>query len=124
MNAPNEWWRTFFSGTSVEMWLQAIPEEQTKQEVDFIERKLKVSPPARLLDVPCGGGRHALALAARGYAITGVDISPDFLNAARTGAAKRLVQVAWEQRDMRDLPWVEEFDGASCFGNSFGYQDE
>src|SRR5215472_9529427 len=101
MNAPSELWRTFFSGRSVEMWLQAIPEEQTKQEADFIERKLQVSPPARLLDVPCGGGRHALALAARGYVVTGVDISSDFLNAARAGAVERSVQVSWEQRDMR-----------------------
>src|SRR6516225_8972777 len=103
MNAPNEWWRTFFSGTSVQMWLQATAEEQTKQEADFIQKMLQDPPPARLLDVPCGGGRHALALAGRGYAMTGVDISSDFLNAARDGAARRSLQVAWEQRDMRHL---------------------
>jgi SAM-dependent methyltransferase len=124
MNAPNEWWRAFFSGTAVEMWLQATPEEQTELEAEFIQKLLQVPQPARLLDVPCGGGRHALALAGRGYAITGVDISSDFLHAARAGAAERSVKVAWEQRDMRDLPWAEEFDGAYCFGNSFGYQDD
>jgi O-methyltransferase involved in polyketide biosynthesis len=30
----------------------------------------------------------------------------------------------WEHRDMRDLPWKGEFDGAFCFGGSFGYFDE
>jgi SAM-dependent methyltransferase len=124
MNAPDDWWRTFFSGTSVEMWLQATPQEQTEQEADFIQKGLQVPPPGRLLDVPCGGGRHALALAGRGYAVTGVDLSPDFLEAARAGAAARPVAVAWEQRDMRDLPWAQEFDGAYCFGNSFGYLDD
>jgi SAM-dependent methyltransferase len=106
------------------MWLQATPAEQTKQEADFIQKMLQVPPPARLLDVPCGGGRHSLALAGRGYAMTGVDISSDFLNAARAGATERSLKVAWEQRDMRELPWAAEFDGAYCFGNSFGYQDE
>jgi SAM-dependent methyltransferase len=130
MKAPNDWWRTFFSGTAVQMWLQATSEEQTKQEADFIQKMVQVPPPGRLLDVPCGGGRHALALAVRGYVMTGVDISSDFLNAARAGSLGRTAPgtlpatVTWEQRDMCDLPWAEEFDGAYCFGNSFGYQDE
>jgi len=124
MSAPDEWWRTFFSGLSVEMWLQATPEEQTRQEADFIQKMLQVRPPSRLLDVPCGGGRHALALAGRGYSLTGVDISSDFLNAARAAATERSLKVAWEQRDTRELPWTAEFEGAYCFGNSIGYQDE
>src|SRR5262249_2666731 len=124
MSAPDGWWRTFFLGLSVEMWLQATPEEQTRQEADFIQKMLQVRTPARLLDVPCGGGRHALALAGRGYSLTGVDISSDFLNAARAAATERSLKVAWEQRDMCELPWTAEFEGAYCFGNSFGYQDE
>jgi hypothetical protein len=32
--------------------------------------------------------------------------------------------VRWEQRDMRDLPWRDTFDGAYCVGNSFGYLDD
>ena len=56
--------------------------------------------------------------------MTGVDLSTDFLKAARSetdGASKSIV---WEQREMRDLPWTEEFDGAFCFGNSFAYDDD
>jgi SAM-dependent methyltransferase len=118
-----EWWRTFFSGPMVEMWLQATTEEQTRREADFIQRILQAAPPAKLLDAPCGGGRHAVELAARGYALTAVDISADFLTAARARAAERGREVCWEQRDMRDLPWQQEFDGAYCFGNSFGYYE-
>ena len=122
MTAPTDWWRTFFSGVMAEGWLQAMPPEQTRLEADFVEQALHVAPPARLLDVPCGGGRHSLALAARGYAMTGVDLSPVFLAAARSGPAAG--QVAWEQRDMRDLPWPQTFDGAFSLGNSFGYYDD
>jgi SAM-dependent methyltransferase len=108
----------------VESWLQMIAEEQTKSEADFIKKELGVLPSAKILDVPCGGGRHSLALAAAGYQMTGVDISADFLKAARATAAERKLSVSWEQRDMRDLPWRNTFDGAFCFGNSFGYYDD
>jgi SAM-dependent methyltransferase len=124
MNAEPDWWRTFFSGLAVEMWLQAVPEELTRSEADFIHAKLQVRPPAKLLDVPCGGGRHSLALAALGYHVTGVDISPSFLDAARSRATERDLKVQWEQREMVDLPWPGSLDGAFCFGNSFGYGDD
>jgi SAM-dependent methyltransferase len=124
MNAPTDWWKTFFSGLAVEIWLRAMPEEATKREADFIRAHLQVSPPTQLLDVPCGGGRHSLALTASGYRVTGVDISPAFLESARSQAAQRKLAVQWEQREMTDLPWTSTFDGAFCFGNSFGYLED
>ncbi len=101
-----------------------MPEEVTQREADFIRAQLQVSPAAQLLDVPCGGGRHSLALAATGYRVTGVDISPTFLESARSQAARRSLAVQWEQREMTDLPWTSTFDGAFCFGNSFGYLED
>jgi len=124
LNTPANWWQTFFSGLIVESWLQMIGEEQTKGEAEFIKKELGVSPPAKILDVPCGGGRHSLALAAAGFQMTGVDISADMLKAARSSGASRKLSVVWEQRDSRDLPWPRQFDGAFCFGNSFGYYDD
>jgi SAM-dependent methyltransferase len=124
VNVANEWWQDFFSGIFVEFWLKVVTEEQTKSEVEFIQKMVGVSAPAKLLDVPCGGGRHSLALAAGGFRMTGVDISSDFLTAARAGAGQRQLSVAWAQRDMRDLPWPQQFDGAFCVGNSFGYYDD
>lgn len=122
--AATDWWRTFFSGVAVDLWLAAPTAEQTRAEVDFLQSAVAAAPGARLLDAACGGGRHALELAARGYQMTGVDISPDFLKAARAAAAERGLPIDWEQREMQDLPWYQEFDGAYCFGNSFGYLDD
>jgi SAM-dependent methyltransferase len=92
--------------------------------VEFIRKMLRTEPPARVLDVPCGGGRHSLVLAEQGYRVTGVDGSADLLRAAAARAAERRLTVTWEHRDMRDLPWRGEFDAAVCFGNSFGYLDD
>jgi SAM-dependent methyltransferase len=119
-----DWWREFFSGVVVAMWLRVPTEEQTRAEADFIQKVLRLSPRARVLDVPCGGGRHSLELAARGHQVTGVDLSSDFLKVARAQATGRRLPVTWEQREMGDLPWPGAFDGAFCFGNSFGYLDD
>jgi SAM-dependent methyltransferase len=124
MTSPVDWWRTFFSGMIVESWLQVTTAEQTREEANFLLESLRVPPPARFLDVPCGGGRHCHALAGVGYHMTGVDISTEFLEAAKAPAAKRQGTIVWEHREMRDLPWPGAFDGAYCFGNSFGYLDD
>jgi SAM-dependent methyltransferase len=122
--STSEWWKTFFSGAAVESWLMMPTKQMTESEADFIQKSLDVTPPAQLLDVPCGGGRHCHALAARAYKMTGVDLSTEFLTAARSLPADSPGHITWEQREMRDLPWSNRFDGAYCFGNSFGYLDD
>jgi SAM-dependent methyltransferase len=107
---------------SVSLWLQAFPHDHTQREAASIERALRLLPGAELLDVPCGGGRLSLAFAARGYRVTGVDLSSEFLEHARSCDGGD--EVTWERRDIRDLPWRDHFDAAFCVGNSFGYLDD
>jgi SAM-dependent methyltransferase len=118
------WWQTFFSGLALEGLRGMHSEAQTREEADFLQQTLAPAPGARIADVPCGEGRLALPLAARGYALTGVDLSPAVLEEARAAARRRGLTVRFEQRDMRDLPWPAAFDHAFCFGNSFGYFDD
>ena len=122
MDVQSNWWENFFEGVAVTMWLQALPAEHTQREADRLAALLAASEGAEILDVPCGAGRLALPLAERGYRLTGVDWSAEFLGHARSRDA--LHQVSWEQRDMRNLPWQERFDGVFCAGNSFGYLDD
>jgi SAM-dependent methyltransferase len=123
MPTDPEWYRTFFQGIVVETWRRAIPASHTLAEADFLEQVLALAPGARVLDVPCGAGRHALALAARGYQMTGVDLSADMLDGARQEASPTGLTVEWHLADMRDLAWAGVFDAGYCFGNSFGYLD-
>jgi hypothetical protein len=46
------------------------------------------------------------------------------LEEAKNKAIEQNILVNWEFRDMRDLPWKEEFDGSFCFWGSIGYFDE
>jgi len=79
-----EWWQTFFSGVVLDMWQQAIPPDYTELEAEFIDNLLHLPPGARILDAPCGEGRIARELAAKGYQVVGVDMAEEFLAAART----------------------------------------
>ncbi len=58
------------------------------------------------------------------FVVTGIDIAREFIQEARTKATDAGVSVEWREGDMRNLPWSGEFDGAFCFGNSFGYLDD
>ena len=118
------WFRDFFTGSALDFVRFSRDGETTIAEAGFVEQALGLSPGDRVLDVPCGGGRMALELAAGGYSVTGVDFSAELLETARRGALDRDVSVAWEQRDMRDLPWDGEFDAVLCWWNSFGYFDD
>jgi SAM-dependent methyltransferase len=116
------WYQTFFTGLALDFWRGAFPPEATLKECDQLMTLLGVGPGARLLDVPCGNGRHLLELAGRGFRMAGVDISPEFVDEVRTQ-----LDSGWEADvhcgDMRSIPWDGPFDGAYCLGNSFGYVD-
>jgi SAM-dependent methyltransferase len=118
------WWKDFFNGLVVDFWRAAMTPETTRAEAEFLWTSLRLAPGMRVLDVPCGDGRLALELASRGCRVTGVDISSDFLAAARASAAERALDVRWRKSDMRDLPWQGEFDAACCAGSSFGFFDD
>jgi SAM-dependent methyltransferase len=124
LNAPSNWYEHFFSGLAVEFWQAIATDEATESEADFLQKHLRLSPGSRVLDAPCGAGRLSLALAARGAIVTGVDISEEFLAAARRSSEGRGLAISWRQSDMRDLPWSGDFDAAFCFGNSYGYLDD
>jgi SAM-dependent methyltransferase len=119
--ARTNWETTFFRGVAVDFWTRVVPPELTAAEIDFLEEYLELGAGDHILDVPCGNGRHALEFARRGYRATGVDQSDEFLDSARAQAGN--LPVEWRASDMCDLPWTEAFDGAFCWGNSFGYLD-
>lgn len=118
------WWENFFHGVALDFWRAAISDGQTRAEADFVQKHLELSPGAKILDVPCGNGRLSIELAKRGFQLTGVDIAGEFIAEAKMKSSEVGLPIDWHEREMRDLPWTAEFDGAFCFGNSFGYLDD
>ncbi len=103
----------------------AFSDEDTRREAAFILKALQCRPGERLLDVCCGHGRHALALARQGYRVTGVDMNRHFIELART-AAKGLADSAsarFEVGDVAALPYNAEFS-AAYFIASLGWVED
>lgn len=122
----SKWYEQFFYGLAVDFWRKAVPAEQTRDEAAFIVEALNLQPGARVLDVPCGLGRHSVELSRRGYQMTGVDLSDESIAEARRSSAAAGLSIDWIHADMNALDKTcdpEQFDGAFCFGNSFGYAD-
>lgn len=80
----------------------------TRQEVEFLWEALGLQSGMRVLDVGCGPGRHAHALANRGVDVHGVDISERFVDLARAGAP---AGATFERFDARALAGEARFGG-------------
>ncbi|MGI9621535.1 MAG: class I SAM-dependent methyltransferase [Acidimicrobiales bacterium] len=90
----------------------------TEQEVEFLIEELDLSPGTRVLDVGCGPGRHAYALARRGIQTHGVDISERFIELASANAPDG---ATFSRLDARALAYRDEFDAAiSLCQGAFG----
>jgi SAM-dependent methyltransferase len=94
----------------------------TEQEVDFLVDVLGLRAGDRVLDVGCGPGRHAHALARRGIETVGVDISERFVELARRDAPPG---ATFEVGDARALAYDGEFDAVvSLCQGGFGLVGE
>lgn len=84
--------------------------EDTKRQVDFIVEKLHLNGREKILDLACGFGRHSIELARRGFSVTGVDITEDYVNYASELAAKEKLDARFILSDIRGVDFAEEFD--------------
>jgi len=89
-------------------------------ELPFLQQTLNGHAAHSVLDVACGTGGHAIALAQAGYRATGADVSPAMIARAREHAAQAGVSVPFVVSDFARLALEapEMFDAVLCLGNS------
>src|SRR5215471_389476 len=115
-----EWFTHFFDDAYVAELSNQKSSGQTRHEVDFLLRSLRVSPRSRILDVACGYGRHAAELSRRGFRVVGADLSRAMLAEARQ-RFREGPRLRFVRGDMRRLHFAAEFDAVFSFFTSFGY---
>jgi SAM-dependent methyltransferase len=75
-----------------------------------------IMPAASLLDAGCGTGRYAVALARRGFVVTGIDRSPALLAEALRHPVDASARVRFEPGELLALPAGSGFDAIVCRG--------
>jgi len=124
MMSDAPWYKTFFGKDYLRMYAPVLPAERTTKEVDGIVSLLALPTGSNILDLCCGHGRHTIALAQRGYQLTGQDLSEVFLHEAQVQADAQQVQVRWVHSDMRTIPFEREFDAVINIFTAFGYLED
>ena len=82
----------------------------------FLWQAHRIRSSARVLDFACGTGRHSLAAAALGAAVTGIDRDVTRLGVARERAAVARLSVEWRELDLEGAwPELGSFDAVLVF---------
>jgi cyclopropane fatty-acyl-phospholipid synthase-like methyltransferase len=82
----------------------------TANEVAFLVEALGLRAGMTVLDVGCGPGRHALALARLGVSVVGIDIAQTFVDLGNQAAEAEGVSARFEVGDARALGFEGQFD--------------
>ncbi len=118
---PKEWWESYFDSQYLLEYEPIFSARRDRADVARIIDVLGLAAGERLLDVPCGQGRHAHLLAEAGFDVTGLDFSADLLAAARKRGTGRSLR--YTRGDMRALPetWTSRFAAVLNLFTSFGF---
>jgi len=117
VSGPQHWFEAVADHTG-RAYLRYSFTKGTEQEVGFLVDELALRPGMRVLDVGCGPGRHARALATRGLEVVGLDISARFVALAAEDAPAGATFV---RGDARTMTFDAEFDAVvSLCQGAFG----
>jgi SAM-dependent methyltransferase len=108
-----------------ELYPFMFPEKRIADADQQIVKALALTKPAgkSVLDLCCGPGRCSIALAKKGFRVTGVDRTAYLLKKARAKAKAAHLKIEWIQQDMRDFVRPSSFALVLSMFTSFGYFD-
>jgi len=116
--AATPWYATWFDTSYYHQLYANRDDREAEAFVDALVTHLRPKPGARMLDVGSGAGRHARALAAHGFDVTGFDLSAASIREARRHTSESL---RFFRHDMREPFGRGRFDHVFNLFTSFGY---
>jgi SAM-dependent methyltransferase len=121
MKRKKDWYDSFFTGLYGHALASQFDPEASEYQARTIRKLLKLRKGQRALDVPCGKGRMTIPLAQNGIRMTGVDLTESYIRKARSDSKKLDLDISFACRDMRDIDFDNEFNGAFNWFGSFAY---
>ncbi len=112
------WHDEYFDDRYIEFYQGIITPARTALEVDFLISLFEATT-KKILDMPCGFGRHSIELAKRGYEVVGIDAYESQLRVAKENA-HNIKNISFIKADMRDIAYTG-FDAVIHLFSSFGY---
>ena len=115
---------TYFDGYYKDIWRAIIPPEFSQKEAEFIHQHFHLKEGNKVLDMMCGYGRHAIALAQRGISVTAVDNLDEYVSEIKERVAQEQLPVFPVKADILNYSPEGIFDLAICMGNSLCFFDK
>jgi SAM-dependent methyltransferase len=112
---------SYFDGYYKDIWKSIIPVELTIRETDFMLKYFNLEKDSKVLDLMCGYGRHAVALAQKGITVTAIDNLDEYIEEIKTIAKNENIPVTAIKTDVATYKPNDVFDLAICMGNSLNF---
>jgi cyclopropane fatty-acyl-phospholipid synthase-like methyltransferase len=99
-------------------------EERTREEISGVIKLCELKKNSKVLDCPCGWGRHSIELSKNGIIMTGADLNSYELKVAKQEAKRQKVKVRFVKKDMRRIDYKNQFDAVMNMWYSFGFFED
>lgn len=93
--------------------------ESSKEEIEKITDLTGLEEGAKVLDMPCGVGRHCVELQEKGFDVVGVDKTTSYIEDAEQRDDSG--DIEFIKADMKEFRREDSFDAVINWWNSFGY---
>jgi cyclopropane fatty-acyl-phospholipid synthase-like methyltransferase len=114
----------YFDGHYKDIWRSIIPNILTTREVEFMLSYFNLQPGNKVLDLMCGYGRHAIALARNRIHVTAVDNLADYIEEIERVANEEQLCLKSVKENIIAYQATDTFDLVICMGNSLNFFNE
>ncbi|WP_288984798.1 class I SAM-dependent methyltransferase [uncultured Flavobacterium sp.] len=114
------WFESWFDTEYYHILYKERNDEEAQLLMDNLTHYLNLPEEAKILDLACGKGRHAIYLNSLGFDVTGADLSENSIAEASKFTNDKL---HFKVHDMRE-PFEEKYDAIFNLFTSFGYFDD
>ncbi len=117
---PSNWFESWFDTEYYHILYKERNDEEAQLLMDNLTQYLNLPEDAKILDLACGKGRHAIYLNSLGFDVTGADLSENSIKDASKFANEKL---HFKVHDMREM-CNEKYDAIFNLFTSFGYFED